>query len=494
MHGPLRPPVGPDPALADEPGLQRFHHPGIELGPCVGDELGESLVLGHPPAIGPVGGHGVESVAHRQDARAEVDLLPAHPMGIPLPVKPLVVLQEDGEVGGIDGEVAEDPRADLYVSLHRFELLEGEGAKLQQDAVPDCDLPDIVDPGNGADRESLVLGHPQEACDLVAHLGHPPGVLPGHIIPLVEEVREGREHLLRLRPQPGVGLVAHLGHEQGRDEHDSSERVDLPEQRHPYRQAHEREIHHDRIAQPPDEHAEDGEALHLGEDGHQQEQVGQVVGPSCGEPCQDLHQDRREEPPGRERVEDLVGRPRGGSGQDVHGEVVQRLVVNPVGDDIGGQHADPCHEGCWGPPEGEQDEQDEGDGQALLLSGTAEGVGDGLHLGDDREHHEDREEEGIGLRFEGLGLQEGVPGVPEGRKPHEPGDADGEEERALHCLVPAGGGSATISCWTRAKTPRAMRRSPTLNARAKGNQDGVRRISARNKSRACASAPIVLLW
>lgn len=243
--------------LADEPGLQRLHNLRVELGPRVRVQFSNRRILGDPLPIGAVRGHGIEGVAHREDPGTDVDLLPADPVRIPPAVQPFVVLQEDGEVGPVDREVAEDPGPDLHVGLHRLHLSRGEGSWLQQDVVAHGDLADVVDARDGADGEGLILRKAQEARNLIAHLGDPPGVLAGHVIPLVQEVGEGGEHLIRLRPQPGVCLIPHLRHEQGRDEHNRRKGMELPEQRHGHGQRNQGKVDHDRIAETPQEHTQD---------------------------------------------------------------------------------------------------------------------------------------------------------------------------------------------------------------------------------------------
>src|SRR5690606_33377088 len=95
--------------------------------------------------IRPVGADGVQGVDHREDPRADDDLLPLQPSGIAAAVPALLVLEDDE--GGVAQVVdaAEHAVADGRMLLHLLPLLGGQGPGLEEDKVAHADLTDVVE-------------------------------------------------------------------------------------------------------------------------------------------------------------------------------------------------------------------------------------------------------------------------------------------------------------------------------------------------------------
>src|SRR6266542_393867 len=79
-------------------GDERLGHGRVELRAGAGHDLVDRLLGRQRAPVGPVGGHGVEGVAHREDARAEGDLLADQARWVAAPVPALVV-----RAGDLDG-------------------------------------------------------------------------------------------------------------------------------------------------------------------------------------------------------------------------------------------------------------------------------------------------------------------------------------------------------------------------------------------------------
>ena len=116
-------------------------------------ELADREGLPGREAIGPVGGHRLEGVGDKDDARLERDLLAGEAVGIAAAVEALVVVAHPARlelhVGGLDDVVAQQ-----RVALHVLVLVVGELGGLVEDRVGDADLAHVVQqPGQAQARE-----------------------------------------------------------------------------------------------------------------------------------------------------------------------------------------------------------------------------------------------------------------------------------------------------------------------------------------------------
>src|SRR6266511_4190572 len=114
---------------------ERLSHRRVELGAGAGHDLLEGPLVGHRAPVGPVGGHGVEGVADREDARAQRDLLAAQAGGIAASVPALVVGADDLHRRSERLDAGHHLHPDLRVHPHDQPLLLVERAGLVQDGL-----------------------------------------------------------------------------------------------------------------------------------------------------------------------------------------------------------------------------------------------------------------------------------------------------------------------------------------------------------------------
>ena len=122
------------------------------------------LVL-HRPVIGTVGGERVEVVDHREDARAERDLVALQPLRIALAVPAFVVAEDERRHRVGERHRADDLGADLRVDADLLELLLGERSRLRQDVLGHRQLADVVEQRRGLHALDLVVGHAERLGD-----------------------------------------------------------------------------------------------------------------------------------------------------------------------------------------------------------------------------------------------------------------------------------------------------------------------------------------
>jgi hypothetical protein len=99
--------------------------------------------------------------------------------------------------------------ADGGVGLHDLPLLRGQRALLEQHAIGDRDLADVVHRGGVHELLGLGLGHPDVAGELGAHAAHPRDVDAGGVVARLGRVGEAPDELELALAQVG-GALAHL--------------------------------------------------------------------------------------------------------------------------------------------------------------------------------------------------------------------------------------------------------------------------------------------
>ncbi len=153
-------------------GKEYRYHRGIELGSVPATDLLHRLLVREGFLVGSPGKDRVVHIRKGKDAGGKGDVLAGERGRISGSVEPLVMVH--GEIPGHEELPAADlltaddllhgPCADHRVPLHLLELFRRERTRLQQDAVPDPDFPDIVKRGD-----------PEELIDEMLFLSHPPG-------------------------------------------------------------------------------------------------------------------------------------------------------------------------------------------------------------------------------------------------------------------------------------------------------------------------------
>src|SRR5438445_996891 len=94
--------------------------------------------------IGPVGGDGIQRVCYGKDARAQKNFFSFEAARIAAAVGALVMREDNlGDVRK-KGDVLDEVEPDLYVPLHQSALVCSERTRLEQDAVGDSELSDIM--------------------------------------------------------------------------------------------------------------------------------------------------------------------------------------------------------------------------------------------------------------------------------------------------------------------------------------------------------------
>src|SRR4051812_8661274 len=159
---------------------ERLDELRVELAAGLGGDLGQR-VLDRPGVLVRAGRHErVVHVADRADAPGDRDLLAAQAGRVAGAVPALVVRAGDrlGELEELRARVGEHRRADRRVGLHDLPLLAVELARLEEDAVRDADLADVVEGGRvtqelglgdaPADRGREPLAEPAHALDVLA--------------------------------------------------------------------------------------------------------------------------------------------------------------------------------------------------------------------------------------------------------------------------------------------------------------------------------------
>src|SRR6266498_1391812 len=126
-------------------GDERLGHGRVELRAGAGHDLVDRLLERQRAPVKPVGNHGVEGVAHREDARAEEDLLADQARWVAAPVPALVVRADDLDGGAERLDSGDHLHPHLGVHAHDQPLVLVERARLVQDRLRYADLADVVE-------------------------------------------------------------------------------------------------------------------------------------------------------------------------------------------------------------------------------------------------------------------------------------------------------------------------------------------------------------
>src|SRR5438128_7015873 len=131
-------------ALALQRERERLYHPRVELAARAVAQLGQGRLVVEPRGIGPSAGHRIKRVAHRDDARAERDLLTGEPIWVAATVPALVRgAHQRGHRRQRRG-LAENALADDRVAAHERPLVRVQRAWLGEDRVRYSRLADVV--------------------------------------------------------------------------------------------------------------------------------------------------------------------------------------------------------------------------------------------------------------------------------------------------------------------------------------------------------------
>src|SRR6267378_214475 len=174
---------------------ERLHAAGIELGSAAARDLQARLGERRRLAIRPVAGHRVQRIRDREDARAERDRLSPELVRISAAVPALLVREHDLRGGAEEVDGLQDAVAHLGMPPHLRPLCLGQRTRLEENAVRNADLADVVEERAAADVLDLVLGyaHPPGDGDGVAH--HALGVIAGLVLASVERVHQRHQRV-----------------------------------------------------------------------------------------------------------------------------------------------------------------------------------------------------------------------------------------------------------------------------------------------------------
>src|SRR2546427_5881170 len=94
--------------------------------------------------IGPVGGDGIQRVCYGKDPSAQKNFFSLETARVAAAVEALVMREDHlGDVRK-KGDVLDEVESDLCVPLHQSALIRGERPRLEQDAIGDAELSDIM--------------------------------------------------------------------------------------------------------------------------------------------------------------------------------------------------------------------------------------------------------------------------------------------------------------------------------------------------------------
>src|SRR5438128_1548836 len=167
-----------------------LHRVGIEVRPRAAGDLLAGRLEGDGHRVGPVESHGVEGVRHCEDPRPEWDHLAAQPERIPGAVPALVVVIHDGHGAPEKGDALDEAAPEVRVGAHDLPLVGREGPGLEEDAVRDADLADVVKEHAVLDVTELAVGQSVGAGKGQGVADHAPGVSVGAHVTRVESGAE----------------------------------------------------------------------------------------------------------------------------------------------------------------------------------------------------------------------------------------------------------------------------------------------------------------
>lgn len=149
-------------------------------------------------AVGPAARQCVEDVRNRGDPALERYLLACDALGVAGPVVSLVMGKRDrgGEIEEMRGRPREDRVPDRRVPLDQTPLLRIQSGRLQQDAVRDRDLADVVEAAGDADQVAVLVVESQPLGEHEAVAAHALGVPAGLDVAKLDRRCEAADHLL----------------------------------------------------------------------------------------------------------------------------------------------------------------------------------------------------------------------------------------------------------------------------------------------------------
>src|SRR5450759_780923 len=136
---------------------------GIELRPGVALDLADRLGVCHCPLVWAVGGHRVVGVRERHDPSTERDLRPPEAVGIAVPAKSLVMVEDDRDGVTQRRRLLQDHLADPRVLHDRLPFDRRERGGLLEDLLRKGQLADIVEQGGEPQAVDLRVGQGQAA-------------------------------------------------------------------------------------------------------------------------------------------------------------------------------------------------------------------------------------------------------------------------------------------------------------------------------------------
>ena len=130
----------------------------VELASGGALDLGDRSLDGPRGLVGSIVGERVKDVGHGDHSADHRDGLAGKSRGVPRAVPPLVMACGDdrGHLEHRRVAVGEQVRAKRGVGLHDLILLRGQLPRLEQDAVRDRELPDVVERGRLAQKLDLL--------------------------------------------------------------------------------------------------------------------------------------------------------------------------------------------------------------------------------------------------------------------------------------------------------------------------------------------------
>ena len=164
------------------------HHARIEMSARAALDLRARRRDGNGARVRAIVRHGVESVGHREDARAQGDVLAPEPVGIAGAVPALVVMIDDGDGVPEKRHVLDETAAHRGMRPHDLPFVGGQRPRLEEDAVGNGDLADVMEHDAVLDVGELALRH-------AVSLGEGKGV---------------DTHALRVGARAGVARLEHV--------------------------------------------------------------------------------------------------------------------------------------------------------------------------------------------------------------------------------------------------------------------------------------------
>ena len=156
-------------------------HVRVELRAGAASQLGQALAIAQRASIGPLAGHGVVAVHHAHRPGDQRDRLAGQAVGVALSVETFVVVAHPRHELVVE-QGAHDLGADAGVLAHELPLFGRQRPGLEQHAVGDADLADVVQEGDVAHLLEAIRG-PVQLGTQQGHVGgHPAGVAEGVVI------------------------------------------------------------------------------------------------------------------------------------------------------------------------------------------------------------------------------------------------------------------------------------------------------------------------